>query len=133
LGIRIIAGKTSDRYGRIPVMKIATLLMALSMITIAFSMDKTFLIVGGILFGCAVGMNSPTVSAWTIDLSLEKFRGRALATMYISLEAGIGCGALLSGWLYNNQPENFKSVFLLGAFTSLTAFLYLFFIKPLKK
>jgi MFS family permease len=129
LGIRIIAGKTSDKYGRIPVMKVATLFMALSMITIAFSTSKWMLLFGGVLFGCSVGMNSPTITAWTIDLSLEKFRGRALATMYISLEAGIGFGALLSGWIYNNQSENFKLVFLLGSLTSLLAFIYLFLLK----
>jgi MFS family permease len=129
LGIRIIAGKTSDQFGRIPVMKVATICMALSMITIAFATSKFDFILGGILFGCAVGMNSPTISAWTIDLSLEKFRGRALATMYISLEAGIGLGALISGWIYNNQAQNFKLVFLSGAFTAFVAFIYLFFLR----
>ncbi|WP_408641393.1 MFS transporter [Spirosoma telluris] len=47
-------------------------------------------------------MNSPTITAWTADLSDEKTRGRAMATMYIALEAGIGLGALGAGWVLNH-------------------------------
>jgi MFS family permease len=128
LGIRIIAGKTSDKYGRIPVMKVATLSMAVAMILIAFAQSKAMLMLGGVIFGCSVGMNSPTISAWTIDLSLDAFRGRALATMYIALEAGIGIGALVSGWVFANKAENFPLVFSLGAVTAVIAFFYLFML-----
>ncbi|SNR93930.1 Predicted arabinose efflux permease, MFS family [Belliella buryatensis] len=125
LGIRIIAGKASDKYGRIPVMKIASLSMALAMLIIALASTKTMLLFGGVVFGASVGMNSPTISAWTIDLSLDKFRGRALATMYIALEAGIGIGAITSGFVFQNKVENFFLVFSLGTITSLLAFIYL--------
>ncbi len=128
LGIRIIAGKASDKYGRIPVMKVATLSMALAMLIIAFSETKLMLLFGGVVFGASVGMNSPTISAWTIDLSLDKFRGRALATMYIALEAGIGIGAITSGFVFANKVENFFLVFTLGTITSLLAFIYLYTI-----
>ncbi len=133
LAIRIIAGRTSDKYGRIPVMKVATASMVLSMLIIGFSDSKTVFLIGGVIFGCSVGMNSPTVSAWTIDLSLDEFRGRALATMYIALEAGIGLGALISGWAYQNDANNFPLVFCLGAFTSLLAFIYLFTLPKVEK
>lgn len=126
LGIRIIAGKASDKYGRVPVMKAATLSMAIAMLTIALAESKEMLLFGAVIFGASVGMNSPTISAWTIDLSLDKFRGRALATMYIALEAGIGIGALVSGFVYNNKPENFFLVFSLGSITSFLAIFYLF-------
>ncbi|MDX5478499.1 MFS transporter [Fontibacter flavus] len=126
LGIRIIAGKTSDKYGRIPVMKVATISMTIAMMMIAFAQTKTMLLLGGVIFGCSVGMNSPTISAWTIDLSLDAFRGRALATMYIALEAGIGIGALVSGYVFANKSENFPLVFAIGGITSLLAFFYLF-------
>lgn len=129
LGIRLIAGKTSDKYGRIPVLRVASVFMFLAMVLIAFATSKTMLMGAGVLFGCAVGMYSPTTAAWVIDLSLDAFRGRALATMYIALEAGIGIGAIVSGTLFDNQPENFKLVFLIGAFTALLAFIVLIFIK----
>ncbi|SDD35626.1 Predicted arabinose efflux permease, MFS family [Algoriphagus faecimaris] len=129
LGIRLIAGKASDRYGRIPVLRAATLFMMGSMVLIAFSETKTALMGAGVMFGCAVGMNSPTTAAWVIDRSLNAYRGRALATMYIFLEAGIGIGAVVSGWLFANEVENFKLVFLTAASMAAVALLVLFFVK----
>ncbi|MCH7413977.1 MFS transporter [Belliella sp. R4-6] len=133
LGIRIIAGKASDKYGRVPVMKVATLSMSIAMLTIAIAQSKEMLLFGAVIFGASVGMNSPTISAWTIDLSLDKFRGRALATMYIALEAGIGIGALVSGFVYNNKSENFFLVFSIGAITSFIAIIYLFTLSKKSK
>ncbi len=132
LGIRLIAGKTSDKYGRVPVMRIASLTMVLALITIAFSESKAGLMGAGVLFGCAVGMYSPTTTAWVIDLSLDKFRGRALATMYIFLEAGIGIGAIVSGFLYANKAENFKLAFLTSGAIAFSGFLILVFLKKKK-
>ncbi len=133
LGIRLIAGKTSDRFGRVPVMRVASIIMVSSMVLIAFAESKTALLVSGVLFGSAVGMYSPTTSAWVVDLSLDKFRGRALATMYIFLEAGIGIGAIVSGYLYDNKPENFRLVFLISGAMAFVGFLVLFFIKRDRK
>jgi MFS family permease len=127
LGIRILAGRASDKYGRIPVMKVASCTMILSMLIIAWADSSLWLILGGVVFGCSVGMNSPTITAWIIDLSLDGFRGRALATMYIALEAGIGIGALLSGFIYANKSENFSTVFYLGAFSAIFGLGFLFF------
>jgi MFS family permease len=133
LGIRLLAGKTSDRYGRVPVIQVASIIMVLAMITIAFAETKLALMGAGVLFGSAVGMYSPTTAAWVIDLSLDKFRGRALATMYIFLEAGIGVGAIVSGFLYDNNPENFKLVFLFSGGMAFLAFIVLIFVKRDRK
>lgn len=133
LGIRIIAGKTSDKYGRVPVMKVASFSMVVAMVIIAFASSKAILLLGGVIFGASVGMNSPTISAWTIDLSLDNYRGRALATMYIALEAGIGIGAVVSGFLFNNKVENFPLVFLISAVAAFVAFLLLMLQKAQKQ
>ncbi|WP_114747874.1 MFS transporter [Pleomorphovibrio marinus] len=127
LAIRVLAGKASDKFGRIPVLKVACFIMVIAMLLVAFSPEKWMFFLGGVLYGCAVGMNNPTVTAWTIDLSLDKFRGKALATMYIALEAGIGLGALISGYIYANQDDRFSLVFMLCALTAGLAFLLLFF------
>lgn len=133
LGIRLIAGKTSDRYGRVVVLRAAVICMMLAMVAVAFAETKVVLLSSGILFGAAVGMYSPTTTAWVVDLSLDKFRGRALATMYIFLESGIGVGAVISGRLYANNPENFRLVFLTSGAVAFLAFLILFFIKRDRK
>ncbi|WP_370637492.1 hypothetical protein [Flagellimonas sp. HMM57] len=53
-----------------------------------------------------MGISSPTLNAWTIDLSPKNQRGKGIATMFIALEAGIGLGALFSGWYYGGSIEN---------------------------
>lgn len=125
LAIRFLAGRASDKYGRVNVLRVSNGLLALAMVLIGLCNTATQLLLAGALFGVAVGMNSPTVYAWTIDLSHEAHRGRAMATMYIALEAGIGLGAFCSGWLYNNQSDNFAIVFWVAAACALTSFFYL--------
>lgn len=131
--VRIIAGKISDRYGRPVVLKFSTLLLAFSMFTIGLAESSFLFITGSVLYGLAVGINTPTLFAWTIDLSEEKLRGRAMSTMFIALEIGIGVGALLSGFLYNNDPANFKLTFWAGGVVACLAFIYLIFYPLLRQ
>jgi len=128
LAIRFMAGKVSDRYGRRPVLRVATVLITVAMLALAFSQSETAFLLSGVIFGIASGMYSPTAQAWTVDLSNADNRGRALATMYIALEAGIGLGAYLSAYLYNNEASQFRTAFLVIAGFSTVCFLYL--LKP---
>ena len=128
LAIRFLAGRASDKFGRINVLRLSTFLLVVAMGMVGAASSSAELLLAGALFGIAVGMNSPTVFAWTIDLSHPDHRGRAMATMYIALEIGIGAGALLSGWLYNNNSNNFRFTFWVGGAMALLSFLYLLFI-----
>ncbi len=133
LAIRFLAGRVSDKYGRVTVLKVSTALLVVAMVAVGLSTTPVQLLSAGVLFGVASGMNSPTIFAWTIDLSHEAHRGRAMATMYIALEAGIGVGALASGWLYNNNAANFPVVFLASAACAFLSFLYLMFVVKSQK
>lgn len=127
VAVRFFAGKASDKYGRVPVLKIGAAVLVVSMLMIGLAQNIAMFLIGGVLFGLSTGVSSPTVFAWTIDLSHEKRRGRGLATMYISLEMGIGFGALLSGWIYGNNPQNFPYAFGLGGLMAAAALAYLLF------
>jgi len=61
-------------------------------------------------------------------VSPDEKRGRAMATVYIALEVGIGSGALLSAWLYGNDAANFPMAFFTSAAITLLAGVYLQFI-----
>ena len=127
LSVRVLAGKASDRFGRVNVLKVATITLALAMYLIGAA-DSFYSFIGAaVLFGLASGVSSPTIFAWTIDLSPERHRGRGMATMFIALEIGIGSGALISGALYNNNPDMFASTFWLGGAMAFVAFLYVLF------
>ncbi|QIL77215.1 MFS transporter [Hymenobacter sp. HDW8] len=123
--VRLVAGRASDTYGRVPILRVSAALLAFSMILLIVGNSATIFLAAAVIFGLAAGLNSPTLYAWTIDLSHEQRRGRAVATMYIALEAGIGLGALLSGWLYGNIASHLPYVHALGAIATLAALAYL--------
>jgi len=129
--IRVFAGKLSDRYGRLPILKLAILGFVISMWLVGMSSTIIEFLLTGALIGITTGMSSPTIFAWTIDLSDPRHRGRAMATMYIAMEIGIGLGALFSAFLFKNNPENLPNVFNSGAILAAIAFIYMQFIhKP---
>jgi len=130
VAVRIVGGKMSDRYGRISMLKISTTLIGLSMLMVGLATNLFVLWAGGILFGIAYGLNSPTLFAWVTDLSNDNNRGRAFGSLYIALEFGIGIGALISGLIYANHSENFLIAFGVSGMLSILALLYLIFSKP---
>ena len=115
LVVRLLAGRTSDRYGRVPVLIGSSLVIVAALVLLALAESVPLFLAGAVLFGLGTGLNSPTLYAWTVDLSHPERRGRAVATMYIALEAGIGLGALLAGWLYANEPAHLPLVHGLSA------------------
>jgi len=125
ISVRIFAGKASDRLGRQPVLRIGLLLMISALVLIGMAESVYFLLASAIVFGLAVGICSPTLFAWTIDLSDEANRGRGIATMYIALEIGIGSGALIAGGIYQNDPDMFKYTFWASALSVIAALVYL--------
>jgi MFS family permease len=123
--VRLIGGKASDKWGRKPVLRISSLVIAGSMIIVAFADSTLQLLIGATLFGLGYGANSPTLLAWAADLSDENHKGRGIASLYIFMEFGIGIGAFASGWIYGNQSTNFFATFLICGLLAGTAFIYL--------
>lgn len=126
LVVRLVAGKASDKYGRVPVMKVGTVIILATLLLLANVQTSFGLLATAVLYGLGVGMCSPTLFAWTIDLSDDKHRGRGIATMYIFLEIGIGMGALLGGWIYGNDLSNISYVFYFCALINATGIAYLY-------
>jgi len=131
--VRIFAGQASDHFGRIPLLIIASVVITISLILLSFSTHLNIFYIAAGLYGIGVGISTPTAYAWTIDLSEEMHRGRALATMFIALEVGIGAGALISSWIYNNNSDNFSIAFLISSVMSVLALIYLIFYSVKKK
>lgn len=127
LAARLIFSRTSDRYGRLPVLTISTAILVGSMALLVIARTPVILWTATILYGFSNGMNSPTIQAWTADLADEATRGRAMATMYIALEAGIGIGALGSGWLLNTMAgeAGMNASFALSGLLAFVATVYL--------
>jgi MFS family permease len=129
LSVRLVAGKASDTHGRVPVLRLSAGILAVGLALLVWSPSVPGFLVAAVVFGIGTGLNSPTLYAWTIDLSHPEHRGRGVATMYIALELGIGLGALLAGWIYGNLAGHLPYVHGLSLLCVLAALAYLFTVQ----
>ncbi|MEZ5058307.1 MAG: MFS transporter [Saprospiraceae bacterium] len=126
---RLVSGRVSDRIGRVPVIIFSIFLIGGALVFLGMASSGWMLLAGTGLLGFSVGTAAPTVFAWTIDRADDEHRGRALATVYIALEIGIGGGAILSAWLYDNNPQHFLFTMVVTAIFTVLAIPYLLFWK----
>jgi len=131
--IRFVAGKASDRYGRIRVINTGLVLLIISMSVIGYSSSVAGLMLGACIYGVGSGVLSPALNAWTIDMSLPDHRGKAMATMYIAMEAGIGLSALGAGWYFQDVIAKIPSVMYASAATTIIALCYMLLRKNIVK
>ena len=131
---RLVAGRLSDKYGRIPIIKVSLTCLVLSLIYMGMADSATHLLLASGAIGFSTGIASPAIFAWVIDIAPEDRRGRYMATVYIALEFGIGAGALYSAWIYNNNPANYGMAFYLTAlFTFITTLYIMYFSRKQKR
>ncbi len=122
---RLIAGKISDKKGRVVVIKYGLIIFSLGLITTALASSKIMFLSGAMLYGLGGGITSPTIFAWTVDLSDEIRRGRGISFMYLAMEIGIGVGALSSGFIYGDNDANLSNTFWASLVFIVIGFIYL--------
>lgn len=123
--VRFFAGKISDQKGRVLVIKLGLVLLIIALVFLASIDAKIGLILGGLMYGISTGILSPALNAWTIDFSKPDERGKAMATMYIAMEAGIGFGALCAGWYFQDYLDRIPMVIYVSAFICLLGTIYM--------
>ena len=123
--VRLFFSSISDKIGRRKTLTIGMGFLIISMLLIGFSYSKLTYTLASIIFGIATGMTSPTLFAWTADLSHKDRRGVGSGTMFIALELGIMTGSLSTLLTYNNSLETIPLAFSVGSGLALTAFIYL--------
>ncbi|MEQ8336441.1 MAG: MFS transporter [Cyclobacteriaceae bacterium] len=125
--VRIIGGRLSDSFGRERILWFSTVILFVSMTIIGTSKTPAQFFTGAFIFGIGYGLNSPTIFAWTIDLSPGEGRGKGIATLFIFLEVGIGLGALISGTAFQGDHDRFPFIFIMAGVFSLIAFGFLMY------
>jgi len=123
--VRLATGSLSDRIGRRKTLLIGNVFLITSMLCIGLSNTVEFYTISAIIFGFATGVSSPTLFAWTADLSAFDRRGVGAGTMFIALECGIMLGSISTLIFYNSTMETVFISFLIGAMLSVIASVYL--------
>ena len=119
--IRLFGSGISDKIGRRKTLVFGLSFMVASMSLIALSTTVMQYTIGAIVFGMSTGVSSPTLFAWTADLSSEDRRGVGAGTLFIALEVGIMVGSFSTMWTYDNTINSLPYVFFFGAFFSIVA------------
>ena len=123
--VRLFSGSLSDRIGRRETLIIGVTLLIVSMFLIGYAKNTTDYLISALLFGVATGVTSPTIFAWTADLSDINRRGVGAGTMFIALEFGIMAGSLSTLLVYENTLESITNGFLIGVALAFSALIFL--------
>ena len=118
----------SDRFGRRATIAPGLALIAAGMGIMAGAAGF-WLLLGGLLFGIGLGTAVPTIYALASDLVTSDERGRAMGTLGVFLEIGIGTGAVGGGVI--GQFFGLQTAFALAGAVALTAGVVLWWILPL--
>ncbi len=125
--IRLLTSSVSDRIGRPQTLIIGVSILIISMILIATVHTTNAYIFAAIVFGFATGISSPTLFAWTADLSHKDRRGVGAGTLFLALEFGIISGSIITLFVYDNTPEGIYRAFIIGASAAALAVILLIF------
>ena len=115
--MRLFAGKASDKYGRKPLLAIGGLFLFVGMGILSIATTQLEAAVGGIVYGLSIGINMPTVFAWTTDLSPKEKIALGIGTTLVALEIGIGFGAFVSGSMFASDPSCLQDLYRFCAYS----------------
>ena len=115
--MRLFAGKASDKYGRKPLLAIGGLFLFVGMGILSIATTQIEAAVGGIVYGLSIGINMPTVFAWTTDLSPKEKIALGIGTTLVALEIGIGLGAFVSGSMFASDPSCLQDLYRFCAYS----------------
>jgi MFS transporter, DHA1 family, multidrug resistance protein len=94
-----LMGRTSDRYGRRPIIAVGLVLSALSFGAIPLLKDFSSLLVAAALFGFGEAFVTSSANALVADLCQERHFGTAMGTFGTIFDIGHAAGPILAGYL----------------------------------
>ena len=130
---RLIAGKASDRYGRVELLMVGAVMLSVGMTLFFNATNVPMLLAAGVIYGLSIGINMPAIFAWTVDLAPAGRAATSLSTMLMALEVGIGVGAYVSGTWYAMDSQVLLSLYGGCALLGLAGFAFLIFWQRLHK
>lgn len=94
-----IMGKTSDKYGRKPLISAGLFLCAISFATIPILKNFYLLGIAALFFGLGEALVTSSSAALIVDICKEKHFGTAMGTFGTIFDVGHAAGPILAGFL----------------------------------
>lgn len=116
IACRLLLRRASDRFGRLPVLLPAIVLLACGNAVLAASPSVPSLVAGAALLGCGNSMLYPTLVALVVDRTPVAERGRAIGTLSGAWDVGVAIGSPLIALLV--QRDGYAAGFLASAATT---------------
>jgi len=100
-------------------------MLAVGMFGLSIAETKWTAALAGIIYGMSVGINMPAIMAWTADLAKPGRVALAMGTMLMSLELGIGVGAVYSGYQFQGDLNAISGLYAAAGAFGLIGFIVL--------
>ena len=113
--VRFFLSGLSDKIGRRKTLVIGMSILLISVLILMNSTEWKMFTAAAIVFGIATGITSPTLFAWTADLSPAHRRGVGAGTLFIALELGIMFGSSSTLVTYDNTLDSIPLVLSIAA------------------
>jgi MFS family permease len=123
--IRLFYGRFFENVKRELTMIIACCFLLLSILLLLHTNNIFCFISSALIFGIATGISSPTLFAWTADLSPKNRRGVGAGTVFIALELGVMIGSASTLLFYNGSSASIQNSLLVGITLVISALIYL--------
>ncbi len=130
-GVRLLAGRASDRYGRGPFISLSLATYALAMGILFTANSIGAFLAAGVVVGSGFGTLIPLISALVADRSSPAERGRLFSLVMCGFDLGIGLAGPILGTLA--VGSGYRAMFgyaALLALASLVSFLFFSHERP---
>jgi MFS family permease len=109
---RLISGTYADRWGRKPVLLLATLVLAIACVIFAITNDFPTLVAGCLVQGLGLGLYWPANEAIVADLTDGEERRFAYAITRLADNIGMGLGIIAGGLLISSTGA-YRTLFII--------------------
>ncbi|MDH5825968.1 sugar porter family MFS transporter [Sphingobacterium faecium] len=128
----LFTGSFSDKYGRKPVLTVASILFLISAVGCGVSSTYLMLIIFRSIGGIGVGIASIVVPLYIAEISPSQFRGRAVTTYQLAITFGIliayVSNYLLIQYLPSQNQGLWRVMFLVGAIPAILLSIGAYFV-----
>jgi len=123
----LVSGTLSDKLGRKKINIIAALVFLLGSILTAMAISVSFLIIGRLFLGLAIGIVSGTVPLYLAELAPKEKRGRLVTFFQLAITIGILLSYLV-GYFFEGSQDAWRLMFWAGFVPALLLFLGMLFV-----